>query len=662
MSKRRASKATETTISIKKARLNDEEKRDYFDMTAGALPNDLIRFILYLAVRDEPLNYYSLLCVSKRIREQLLTKGCTKPPSCSVEPFLRRVDNPSTDYNDLERYRAFLYKAMIRAYDPDDERKIRITKEQDGKHYRHNRIDHSCDTPFNRVHSSAAYLRRLNDPSLDYAEWILLEKKCLKDDDELHSMHDNVEPDKEEREKWEKLAHYDLYEYACLYAADHKGEPDYERSDKKEETEKRSTFHLLRHLDRFHEREWYGYPTSVDLTPFTLSSRTFPTREEFGEAQTRKCERRGCADTGSVERLLNLAINSGVASGDEKWKQIKIVIPYVYSLGKEWPSCLMECRKNRHCPNVYVRSFVEEDVSYLYSLLASYLPTESFVKDYRYYRRISTGVFSSCSSLAPEPPTADYDLCEYIMEILRIVDERTKTKGSISDARGKRTERITKTRFNLMTGEWWKKTLKRHLGCGTPESISWIYENINKLALEGAIENIEGYKGYTPDRRLMKYYHRCGGNMHENRLKKMRKLVMNNPYVPGAFEAFLTGEALENRYETCHPGTSGRVWGMYESKKRHNLKVAAEYTRWLIDYGRLESCHFIFNLYLKPYCCGAEFTYDDKEEDYYGVDNDGEDSLYKMYKRNATICYKDSNRLFTWHGLEKFTAPEENEK
>ena len=91
----------------------------------GPLNEDLLKLLVYYAVKTEPLTYFCLLCTSKKMRELTLLRGNVKVHNCNIEPFIYFccAGPPNVFYSDRDRYRSFMLHAMVKVFDPNCKRR-----------------------------------------------------------------------------------------------------------------------------------------------------------------------------------------------------------------------------------------------------------------------------------------------------------------------------------------------------------------------------------------------------------------------------------------------------------------------------------------------------------------------------------------------------------
>ena len=333
----------------------------------GPLNEDLLKILVYHAVKAEPLTYFCLLCTSKKLRELTLLRGNVKVHNCNIEPFILSSKNGPANvfYSNQERYRSFMLHAMVKVYDPDCKRSKMVTKEQNAHFYMHERAqyvnNHNRSSNYvRRVDGPAGYFCvRLGFPSLDYAQWILEEKGCLlcPDDPRCTTGEDDIDFDVASEKARQGYAtgnllinYYDLCEYALL--KDIYGPPTQLENDN-------SLFkdNLIHYLELKRDIECTNcYLVKVDPHLISNFLPTYPIDHKMRASVA--IGPMECNATILEERLLSLYLQSGMIN---KWEAIKRIFPFAYCLSKPWSNCCQSCSYSRRCPNVYVRSFSEED-------------------------------------------------------------------------------------------------------------------------------------------------------------------------------------------------------------------------------------------------------------------------------------------------------------
>ena len=528
-----------------------------------------------------------------------------------------------------------------------------VTKEQNALFYNHARAQYrdannrssnyvqriDCPTGYFCVH--------LNFPSLDYAQWILEEKCCLLDpeDPQITVFSSDIIDFNtiSEKARHRYLAersvknYLDLCEYELLRDI-HGPPPPPSSSSLQPKKSSLFEYNLIQFLKLKQELE-YPIDHLVKVNPHLIDN-LLPKYPIDNHIRCRIANgNMECTAIFSEERLLRLCLQSGKTT---KWETIKYLFPFIYCLTKPWSNCCPSCSHSRRCPNVYVRSFTQEDVQFLFNLMSSYLRSDSFVREYRQKKKKSYG-----GSIAP---TTDYDLLDYFVRILKVIHVRLNRCGSqgiesaIDDRFGSggfESKRLSKTIFNEMQPNWWKEILEYQLVHGTPEALSWIYET-NEAFSDWAtnedgywLDNVGGGGGNTFDRQ--KEDCRVFRNCHRH-IKKIPKWnekvgiinkVLNNTNA-GVFAAFVKGEYANSRvyrekkrgkpYNKREEGKKKKSCNV-DSVVRKNRKIsnnrksrckdrksrfidlhmAEFYTTQLIAHNRLEECYIIFDLYLKRY-------------------------------------------------------------
>jgi hypothetical protein len=414
------------------------------------------------------------------------------------------------------------------------------------------------------------------------------------------------------------------------------------------------------HDRRQFESDFPRYPLNFDAGAVTTYEKG---ATDFENTIVKKVYHGGrlrfCPDVQNLSELLRLALDSSYSNRDvktkHKWAQIKMLFPQVYSLGKPWGTCSSDCVASRDCPNVYVRRFYERDVAFLYNVLAAYLNVEidrrtreSFSlkmrsKHEEWWRRSS--IESGKTNLKDDFVFRDYDFCEYVLDVLKVLGNRFSQANEILEHNetGEEEEEKKKVEFKIMNAyrfrclskRWWVKNFKHQARFGVPDKIRWFYAK--------APSWVDLDECTLFDMTLAR---------SKRAASRVGKMIMNNPH-HGAFEAFLKGQ-LERYAHRKH------------LKICESFKIADLYTNWLIKYDRIESCFLIFDAYLSMHPFNLPENHfdgngdDEDDDERYFDEKDGESAFYKMYKREVMLhcTTKRERKRFTCRNLEKYCYPQ----